>query len=147
MSSGCETNICDSTDAVRPLHVAVGVYNDVVDFERILACLVDGGCDLDARALGCETSLYRALDLGKADLATLLLQYGADVEVECPHGVTILNKVTSHTDRSGVLIGDKAEIPKPTDTKLYETAFKLSVLLLDDLVTRPRRPVTTRTGS
>jgi len=93
VSSGCQTNICDSSDAIRPLHVAVGVYNDVVDFERILACLVDGGCDLDARALGCETSLYRALDLGKADLATLLLQYGADVDVECPHGVTILNKV------------------------------------------------------
>jgi len=54
---------------------------------------VDGGCDLDARALGCETSLYRALDHGKADIATLLLQYGADVDVECPHGVTILNKV------------------------------------------------------
>jgi len=92
--SGCQTNICDSSDAVRPLHVAVGVYNDVVDFEHILACLVDGGCELDARALGCETALYRSLDLGKADLATLLLQYGADVDVECPHGVTILNKVS-----------------------------------------------------
>jgi len=42
--------------------------------------------------------LYRALDLGKADLATLLLQYGADVDVECPHGVTILNKVNLDTD-------------------------------------------------
>jgi len=91
--SGCKTNICDSSDSIRPLHVAVRVYNDVVDFEQILACLVDGGCDLDARALGCETALYRTLDLGKADLATLLLQYGADVDVECPHGVTILNKV------------------------------------------------------
>lgn len=91
--SGCQTNICDSSDTVRPLHIAVSVYNDVVDFEQILACLVDGGCDLDAKALGCETALYRALDLGKADLATLLLQYGADVDVECPHGVTILNKV------------------------------------------------------
>jgi len=69
------------------------VYNDVVDFEQILECLVHGGCDLDAKALGCETALYRALDLGKPDLATLLLQYGADVDVECPHGVTILNKV------------------------------------------------------
>jgi len=51
---------------------------------------------------GCETALYRALDLGKADLATLLLQYGADVDVECPHGVTILNKVHNsvrQTDR------------------------------------------------
>jgi len=95
--SGCQTNICDSSDAIRPLHVAVGIYNDVVDFELILACLVDGGCDLDAKALGCETALYRALDLGKADLATLLLQYGADVDVECPHGVTILNKVKSDT--------------------------------------------------
>jgi len=85
------------SDGVRPLHVAVGVYNDVVDFEQILACLVGGGCDLDAKALDCETALYRALDLGKADLATLLLQYGADVDVECPHGVTILNKVKSDT--------------------------------------------------
>lgn len=90
---GCQTNICDSSDAIRPLHIAVRVYNDVVDFEQILECLVHGGCDLDAKALGCETALYRALDLGKPDLATLLLQYGADVDVECPHGVTILNKV------------------------------------------------------
>jgi len=91
--AGCQTNISDASDAVRPLHVAVSVYNDVDEFDAILGCLVDGGCELDARALGCETSLYRALDLGKADLATLLLQYGAGVDVECPHGVTILNKV------------------------------------------------------
>jgi len=53
-----------------------------------------------AKALqGCKTALCRALDLGKIDLATLLLQYEADVYVECPHGVTILNKVNSRRQK------------------------------------------------
>lgn len=104
---GCSTNtqvFNDTNDTndfptgVTPLYVAVSIYTDVEEFEEVLQCLIDGGCQLDtpvyaSSSVDTETSLYRALDVDKADFATILLQHGADVDVECPHGVTILNKV------------------------------------------------------
>ena len=81
---------------VTALYVAVGIYGDVDEFETVLRLLVDGGCRLDTPVIvgsEIETSLYHALDVDKADFAWKLVKRGADVGVECPHGVTILNKV------------------------------------------------------
>jgi hypothetical protein len=103
--TGCSTDIQvvnaedDSAGGVTPLYVAVSMYSAVADFEEVLQSLIDGGCQLDRSvcapdSIDSETPLYRALDVDKADFAWILVQHGASVDVECPHGVTILNKVS-----------------------------------------------------
>jgi hypothetical protein len=76
------------------------MYSDIGEFEEVLQCLIDGGCQLDrsvcAQGVEYETALYRALDVDKANFARVLVQHGASVDVECPHDVTILNKVLSN---------------------------------------------------
>lgn len=90
---GCNTNICEESEFVTPLHVSVTVYGDPDEFEAVLQILVAGGCHLDAHCLNTrETALYRALDIDRGAIAEILLQHGADPYIDCPHDMTILNK-------------------------------------------------------
>ena len=84
------------------LHVAVKRYNDPALFRQVLELLMLGNCKLDLAmeriwtsfqtSYLFETPLYEAIDLGKIENALDLLRHGADVNVECPHDLTILQK-------------------------------------------------------
>lgn len=85
--------MCEPYAHVTALHVAVNTYNDVEMFEQVLDLLEQGGCMLNSRAFtSLESPLYRAVSQGKEDIALVLLRHGADVNLDCPFDVTILQK-------------------------------------------------------
>lgn len=99
---GCSTNLCESPAGVTPLFAAVTSYSDPAAFEELLLLLTEGDCSLDLESMSTSTStsttvahetpIYRALDLGKADIAEVLLTHGADPYLECPYDTTIMCK-------------------------------------------------------
>lgn len=50
--------------------------------------LLLGGARLDT-IRNDKTALWRAIEECKVSIATLLVQYGADVNIEGPHGITV----------------------------------------------------------
>ena len=75
------------------LHVAVNTYCEKDIFEEVLKLLLQGGCDLNSRAYtSIESPIFRAVYLNKEEIAMVLLQYGADINLDCPFDVTLLQK-------------------------------------------------------
>jgi ankyrin repeat protein len=93
VNHNCNVNICGPPDNATALHIAVHVTSERETVWPILELLIKGGVDLNAKAFPLdETPLHRALEIGKAEVALLLLQCGADPNIECPHDITVLQK-------------------------------------------------------
>ncbi|CAG5866414.1 unnamed protein product [Menidia menidia] len=58
-------------------------------------CLLESGADPDICSNNKETPLYKACELGNADMVSLLLSYGASVNQRCGRGWTALHEAVS----------------------------------------------------
>ena len=95
-------NLCSEKESITALHIAVKTYTESSLFREVIELLMLGNCHLDTAmetvwtstrsSYFLETALYRAIDLGKIDIAIVLLQHGSDVNAECPHDLTVLQK-------------------------------------------------------
>jgi Ankyrin repeats (3 copies) len=77
--------VADQIDGM-PLVDAVGAYEGVLD---VLQELIDCGADVDAQnSISGDTALHRAARYGRADVVELLLENGANPEIENDEGMT-----------------------------------------------------------
>ena len=68
--------------------MAVEALTESSTFETLIQTLLLGGASLDT-VCNDRTALWRAADEAKEDLAVLLVQYGANPDLEGPHGLTV----------------------------------------------------------
>ena len=73
---------------MTPLHIAVTAHWDVRDFEQVLEMLVSRGADLNILSND-KTPLWQATEDAKSDIARVLVEHGADANIEGPHGITV----------------------------------------------------------
>lgn len=90
---GCDVNINQPEIYVPPLLVAVTSCTSVDLFETMLKLLLSGNCVLNGLyPASLYTPLYTAICQNKDGHAVALLRHGASPNVDCPQGLTILQK-------------------------------------------------------
>lgn len=91
--AGYDVNARKQYNNLTPLHIAVTVYDDFLDFVEVFKVFLTENCSLNYQCFGTmETPLYRAINMDKTEIAELLLISGADPNLSHPFGVSCLQK-------------------------------------------------------
>ncbi|XP_061180482.1 poly [ADP-ribose] polymerase tankyrase-1-like [Saccostrea echinata] len=93
LNAGYDVNARKQYSGLTPLHIAVTVFDNFEDFLEVFKAFLAKNCNLNYQCFGTlETPLYRAIVLGKTEIAELLLISGADPNLSNPFGVSCLQK-------------------------------------------------------